>query len=121
LLTAAAPFFDAFCNLLDLVERFAYNASIAIKKIGRLAVATLTIRNLDETIKQGLRQLAARHGRSMEEEVRQILRQTVSRPLPAGGLGSRLAKRFAAVGGVDLPPVMRSSGRQPPTFGEETP
>lgn len=82
-------------------------------------MATLTIRNLDETIKSNLRMRAALHGRSMEEEVRRILRQTLSRPLPAGKLGTRLAKRFAEVGGVDLPPVKRSSARQPPDFQED--
>jgi len=34
---------------------------------------TITIRNLDESVKQRLRILAAQHGRSMEAEVREIL------------------------------------------------
>jgi len=36
-------------------------------------VPTITIRNLDETVKQRLRMLAAEHGRSMEAEARAIL------------------------------------------------
>src|SRR4051812_18810384 len=36
-------------------------------------MASLTIRNLDEALKQRLRERAARHRRSMEEEIRQIL------------------------------------------------
>jgi len=36
-------------------------------------VATLTIRNLDDTAKQALRERAAKNGRSMEEEMRFIL------------------------------------------------
>lgn len=38
-------------------------------------MASLTIRNLDESLKTDLRLRAARHGCSMEEEARQILRQ----------------------------------------------
>lgn len=37
-------------------------------------MAILTIRNIDDALKARLRLCAARHGRSMEEEVRQILR-----------------------------------------------
>ena len=40
-------------------------------------MATLTIRNLDDAVRDRLRQRAAEHGHSMEEEVRQILRQVV--------------------------------------------
>jgi len=39
--------------------------------------ATLTIRNLDEIVKQKLRVLAAMHERSMEAEVREILAREV--------------------------------------------
>jgi phosphopantothenoylcysteine decarboxylase/phosphopantothenate--cysteine ligase len=38
-------------------------------------MASLTVRQLDETLKKLLRMRAARHGRSMEDEVRVILRQ----------------------------------------------
>ena len=40
-------------------------------------MATLTIRNLDERTKAQLRVQAARHGRSMEEEARTILRTAI--------------------------------------------
>lgn len=83
-------------------------------------MASLTIRNIDDALKSRLRQSAASHGRSMEEEVRQVLRQAFARPVPTEGLGSRLTRRFAAVGGVDLPVVERSSTRQPPDFSEDT-
>jgi len=36
-------------------------------------MASITIRNLDETVKQALRERAARNGRSMEEEARHLL------------------------------------------------
>lgn len=41
-------------------------------------MATLTIRNLDDAVKQALREQAARHGVSMEEEVRTLLAKAVA-------------------------------------------
>jgi plasmid stability protein len=63
-------------------------------------MSTLTIRNLEPGIKDKLRQTAAAHGRSMEEEVRTILRQVLSQPAATSGLGSRIHARFAALGGA---------------------
>lgn len=82
-------------------------------------MASLIIRNIDDALKSRLRQSAASHGRSMEE-VRQALRQVFTRPATTEGLGSRLARRFAALGGVDLPVVERSPARRPPDFSEDT-
>lgn len=65
-------------------------------------MATLTIRNLDEDLKTRLRVQAAAHGRSMEEEVRHILRRALSVRTSETGLGSRIRRRFAALGGVEL-------------------
>ncbi len=69
-------------------------------------VAAVSIRNLDEETKRRLRIRAARHGRSMESEVRAILKEAVSEPEPSGGLFTSLLDRFGAIGGVelDLPP-----------------
>jgi len=68
-------------------------------------VAQFTVRNLEDDVKEHLKRRAARHGRSMEEEVRQILRNAVKdeeRPKPK--LGSRIAARFAKIGlDEDLP------------------
>jgi len=60
-------------------------------------MATLTVHNLDEELKQSLRQRAAEHGCSMEEEVRSILRQVLQPPITEQGLGQRLAQRFSEV------------------------
>jgi plasmid stability protein len=79
-------------------------------------VATLTIRNIDESLKRSLRLRAARHGRSMEEEARQLLRQCLMEEPHGPGLGSRIARRWAAVRGVDLPERKQSTPRTPPTF-----
>jgi len=70
-------------------------------------MASITIRNLDEQLKARLRMEAARHGHSMEEEVRIILRGALSQP-EKGGLGSRIRERFAEAGGVELEVPSRS-------------
>lgn len=69
-------------------------------------MSTLTIRNIDPAIKDKLRLAAAAHGRSMEEEVRTILRNVLAQPAERGGLGSRVHERFAVLGGLEmqLPP-----------------
>ena len=68
-------------------------------------IATLTIRNLDDAVRNRLRERAAAHGHSMEEEVRQILRQVVKpseSEATSEGLGSRIHNHFAQLGGVAL-------------------
>lgn len=65
----------------------------------RRAVAQLIVRNLEDDVKEKLRQRADRHGRSTEEEVRDILRNAVrSEGGTSPPLGSRLAARFARIG-----------------------
>jgi plasmid stability protein len=81
-------------------------------------MANLTIRNLDETIKAGLRLRAASHGRSMEEEARQILKQAVQASATETGLGTRIHGRFAAIGGVELSLPERTPVRPPPDFSD---
>ncbi|WP_136067357.1 FitA-like ribbon-helix-helix domain-containing protein [Modicisalibacter radicis] len=78
-------------------------------------MASITIRNLDEQLKAQLRMEAARHGRSMEEEVRIILRGALSQP-QKGGLGSRIRERFAAEGGVELEVPARSDKPRAPAL-----
>jgi antitoxin FitA len=65
-------------------------------------MASLTIRGLDAETHARLRVAAARHGRSMEAEVRAILRERLAVPISERGLGTRIHERFAAVGGVNL-------------------
>lgn len=62
----------------------------------------LSIRGLDEETKARLRVRAARHGRSMEAEVRAILAEAVREPEAGQGLSTALLERFAQLGGVDL-------------------
>jgi plasmid stability protein len=55
-------------------------------------MASLTIRNIEEALKASLRIRAAEHGRSMEEEARQILRKSLVREKSSVGLGARIAR-----------------------------
>ncbi|HKD89726.1 MAG TPA: Arc family DNA-binding protein [Streptosporangiaceae bacterium] len=68
-------------------------------------MTTLTIRGLDEETRARLRIRAAHHGRSMEAEVRAILREALVPRAKSVGLGSRIHSRFAALGDaeIDLP------------------
>jgi len=62
-------------------------------------MAQIIVRNLEDSIKTALKQRASRHGWSMEEEIRQILRRAVNEaPATPAGLGSRIAARFADLG-----------------------
>lgn len=80
-------------------------------------MATLTIRDLDEGLKQRLRVRAAQRNRSMEEEARQILSVALAEPDVAGvEFTSRIRKRFAGLGDVVLPSVEREPVRQPPDW-----
>lgn len=65
-------------------------------------MAALSIRGLDEHVRDRLRVRAARHGRSMEAEIRAILVDAVSDSDPSKGLYTALVDRFAALGGVEL-------------------
>ena len=80
-------------------------------------MASITIRNLDDDVRTRLRVRAGEHSRSMEEEVRIILREAVS----DGKAGPRdLAKFtrecFAPLGGVALELPPRGPMREPPDF-----
>ncbi|GII80280.1 plasmid stabilization protein [Sphaerisporangium rufum] len=72
-------------------------------------MAAVSIRSLDEEVKRRLRVRAARHGRSMESEIRAILTEAVSEPSESEGLMTALLDRFSAVGGVDLELPARST------------
>ena len=66
-------------------------------------MASITIRNLDDEVKTKLRVRAADNGRSMEEEVRLILRDAVGQEdAPAKGLGTAIHELFKPFGGVEL-------------------
>ncbi|MFN8121974.1 MAG: Arc family DNA-binding protein [Thermoleophilia bacterium] len=80
-------------------------------------MASLSIRDLDDDVRDRLRLRAARHGRSMEAEVRAILVAAVEEDRPARGLVGTLRDRIVAEGGVDLPlPPRAVPTRDAPVF-----
>jgi plasmid stability protein len=65
-------------------------------------MATLTIRNVDATVKDHLRVRAAKNGRSMEAELRAIVTEAVSTEAHKEvNLAEAIRRRFAPFGGVD--------------------
>ena len=77
-------------------------------------MATITIRNLDDSIKTRLRVRAANHDRSMEEEVRVILNDALQGAGEQRGLGTLIHERFMAAGGVELEPIRRDQPARKP-------
>jgi antitoxin FitA len=74
------------------------------------AIATLTIRGLDPETHGRLRVEAARHGRSMEAEVRSILEERFGSRIAERGLGSKIHERFA---GLDAELEVPERGSEP--------
>jgi plasmid stability protein len=83
-------------------------------------VAQLLIRQLEDDVKDRLQQRARRHGRSTEEEVREILRNAVreDRNVPPVRLGSRIAARFVNVGMDHDVRELRGQEVRPASFDE---
>ena len=80
-------------------------------------MANITIRNLDDDVKRRLRVRAAEHHRSMEEEVRIILRTAVTGgQAPPRDLARFTRECFATLGGVELELPPRGPMREPPDF-----
>jgi plasmid stability protein len=88
-------------------------------------VATLTIRNVDPLLHKRLRVRAAESGRSMEAEVRQILKEAVAGATEGKAnedsglsLAEAIRRRFAPYGGVELELPPREMSDSPPRFDE---
>jgi antitoxin FitA len=65
--------------------------------------SVVTVRQLDEETKARLRMQAARNGRSMEAEVREILKNALSKEMPQKmGLVDSIRSKFEPLGGVEL-------------------
>jgi antitoxin FitA len=80
-------------------------------------MAQIVVRNLDEDVKAKLRHRARQHGRSTEEEVREILRNAVrNEPQKTEPLGKRLRALFGGVGLEEDIPELRSQPAKPATF-----
>jgi plasmid stability protein len=84
-------------------------------------MSTLTIRNVEPALKERLRVRAAQHGRSMEAELRVILKDVLRVEKPDGeiSLGEAIQRRFRPLGGANeliIPP--RTAFPDPPKFDE---
>ena len=84
-------------------------------------MTTLTIRNVDPALKEELRVRAARHGRSMEAELRQILKEALGgeKPRAEPNLAEAIRRRFLPLDGADdLEPHPPVPVRDPPRFDQ---
>ncbi len=82
-------------------------------------MAQFVVRNIEGSVKAGLQRRARRNGRSMEEEVRDIIRVAVkAEDSPGGGLGSEIARLFAKVGLPAEIPELRGHTVKPASFGK---
>jgi antitoxin FitA len=80
-------------------------------------VAQFVVRNIENQVKARLQRRARRNGRSMEEEVRDILRSAViEADFPAGGLGTEISSLFAKAGLTSDIPELRGHKIVVPSF-----
>ncbi len=78
-------------------------------------MAQVIVRNLEDSVKRKLQRRAARHGRSMEEEIRDILRSVV-KDESSKGLGTKIAESFKHIA-IDEPiPELRGYSVKAPKF-----
>ena len=80
-------------------------------------MAQLIVRDLEESVKERLKRRAARNGRSMEDEVRQILRNATKEDGRSARLGSRIAARFRRNGLTQDLPELRGQLAKSAGFG----
>ena len=80
-------------------------------------MASITIRRLDERVKAKLRERAAHHGRSMEEEAREILKDVLTVEEPgAQNLAQAIRRHMEPLGGIELRLPKRQAIRRPPAL-----
>ena len=78
-------------------------------------MTAITIDNLDEATERALQERAARSGRTLADEAREVLRAATHAPSEARGLGSRIRAVVEEEGGFVLPPRERQSRWRPET------
>jgi len=80
-------------------------------------MAQFVVRNIENSVKLRLQRRARRNGRSMEEEVRDILRSAVTEEdVPPGALGTQISALFVKVGLDSDIPELRGHLLKPPLF-----
>jgi antitoxin FitA len=90
-----------------------------VKPVGGCNMAQFVVRNLEDDVKKRLKRRAELHGRSMEEEVREILRTAVNSDLgskPSKGLGTEIALLFRTAGIKEAIPELHGHEIQIPEF-----
>jgi antitoxin FitA len=84
-------------------------------------MGNLTISDIDDTLRASLQERAIRHGRTLEEEARVILRSALAEgeaKKPEQNFADYMRALFAPLGGVDLELPPRERAREPPDFSE---
>lgn len=82
-------------------------------------MASITIRRLDDGVKAKLRLRAASHGRSMEEEAREILRTGLSaKRVSRLNLAESIRRHIEPLGGLEIQIPPRQAVRRPPQIAQ---
>ena len=81
-------------------------------------MAQFVIRKIENSVKLSLQRRARRNGRSMEEEVRDILRDAVKGEAPTGGLGTDISGLFAKAGLTSDLAELRGYEVEPASFSK---
>jgi antitoxin FitA len=87
-------------------------------------MGSLVVRNIPDAVKERLKERAKKHGRSMEEEVRDILKRAAKDvDAPGAGVGTRFANRFRQIGPGEEPHIveLRDITIEPPNFENDHP
>jgi plasmid stability protein len=90
---------------------------MALQSLLGADMAAITIRNIDDEVKNRLRLQAAQHGCSMEQEVRDILSHAVLPKRSQPAFAQRIQKHFASLELDALPIPERQLVRTPPAMG----
>ena len=88
-------------------------------ELRRLAMASITIANIDDNLKQQLMARAAEHGHSLEFEAREILENALSSTQQAAvpdNLYAAIRAIVDPIGGIELEAFPRQPVREPPRF-----
>lgn len=81
-------------------------------------MSALTIRNIEPAVKERLRVRAAQNGRSMEEEVRTMLRRELKGGLTGAEVFKLFRDNFSGENGVELELPPRGNNRLPIDFSD---
>jgi antitoxin FitA len=113
----SSPRFSSDDRSAEHLEFHPYDAIMIARRID---VAQVIVRNLDESVKRKLKQRAARHGHSMEQEIREILRNAVKdERRPRKGLGTEIVELFKGIGLEEPIKELRGYTVQPVKFDDD--